>query len=808
MSDASHDPGPAPEAVSAAGLAGVAPLWRRRTLWWPLVFFLAGAVTSGKLYTTIASNENERPRLEAEVTAEQVRLRLEAWTDTHTSVAIHLAEPHYTDSPDYSAVFAFEASSFVHIYSGFQALNLIGPDHVVDTVVPLQGNERVVGLNILQHPEPGVRLAVERSDRTGVICRSPVIDLVQGGKGFATYYPVHDSQGRSLGYVNAVFRIASLVDACLAEQNLRQRFRFTLTEGDVTAYAHNDDGQPEWPCEARIVVRAVDHPWQLRLAPTAEDLDAALTPADEILAVLGVVMSAVLSVLLLNLLRRQQALQESQAKYRLLVEHQSDMVVKVDTEGRFLYVSPTYCETFGKSEAELLGQGFMPLVHEDDQGPTARAMEDLFRPPYTCYLEQRAMTRLGWRWLSWQDTSVLDPQGKVVAIIGVGRDITRRRELEEQLLQSQKLQAIGQLGGGIAHDFNNMLQSMRGNVELTLDELLPGDPHRENLDEIRNTIIKASALTRQLLTFSRQQVLETRVLDVNEVVSEHLRMLQRIIGGSMRLTFEPGGDRLHVNADRSQLEQVLLNFCVNARDATRGAGSVIIRTGLRDVAAGEGDAPGGLAPGSYVTLEVEDDGLGMAPDVQARIFEPFFTTKGDVSGTGLGLATVFGIVQQHEGRILVESEPGRGARFTVLLPRVAGAPAAVREPASGPVAGGAETVLLAEDEPTVRNLAAGVLRGKGYRVLVAEDGEECVRMFRENAGEVRIVILDVVMPVMNGPEAARRIRELDPAMKIMFTSGYAPGKKESGVREFADAPYLSKPYALADLLREVRALLD
>ena len=200
--------------------------------------------------------------------------------------------------------------------------------------------------------------------------------------------------------------------------------------------------------------------------------------------------------------------------------------------------------------------------------------------------------------------------------------------------------------------------------------------------------------------------------------------------------------------------------------------------------------------------------LGMAPDVQARIFEPFFTTKGDVSGTGLGLATVFGIVQQHEGRILVESEPGRGARFTVLLPRVAGAPAAVREPASGPVAGGAETVLLAEDEPTVRNLAAGVLRGKGYRVLVAEDGEECVRMFRENAGEVRIVILDVVMPVMNGPEAARRIRELDPAMKIMFTSGYAPGKKESGVREFADAPYLSKPYALADLLREVRALLD
>jgi len=797
--------------TTAGSLAGAAPSrWRRPVMWLPVAFLALGVAGVASLWNSVQRAERRRVELETQVTADQVRLRLEAFVDARTALVRYLAGIGYETRDEILSRFTEESGSLVDLFPDLQALNYIDPDWVIRIVVPPGPNAPALDQDLHAHPRRGVVEAVARAEREGTLTRSPIVDLLQGGKGFATYHPIRGPGGELLGFVNGVFRVDRLVDTCLAEENLRHRFRFELAEGTgQVAYVHHDaSDRGLWPHTVTLSVRIVDRPWRLRLAPSAANLDRTRTLADEAMAGGALVLVVGLVFALYSLLRRQEALRESRAKYRLLVEHQSDMVVKVDPKGRILYVSPSYCETFGRSEEELLQSSFMPLVHEEDRETAARAMEALHHPPHRVHVEHRAMTRDGWRWFAWSDTAVLDADGRVEAIVGVGRDVTQRRTLEEQLVQSQRMQAIGQLAGGIAHDFNNILQSMMGSYEfLKLDLEREGRAHKD-LEQIGRSLERARRLTAQLLAVGRRQVLEPEDLELNRTVEDALQLLRRAVSEAVNIELRLADEPLFTRADRGQVEQILMNLCVNARDAVDGTGTIVISTSSRVLDAALCADHDGLSPGRYVVFTVEDGGRGMEPEVLERAFEPFFTTKPPGSGSGLGLATVHGIVRQHGGLVLASSESGVGSRFEVLLPAVE-APARTEDgPREEDATGGTETVLVAEDDAEVRGQIARLLEEGGYRVLTAADGLEAVEVLGRHAGEVDLALLDVVMPRMGGRAAAERMRGVRPDIRILYASGYDPeAVGEQSLTEKGDA-FLSKPYRAAALLAKVREILD
>jgi PAS domain S-box-containing protein len=775
------------------------PLLRRAApIILPLLLLVAGASGVYLFWDVIETAERDHVAIEARTTTDQVARRIEAWIDDRTKPLEFMGGGHYADAEAFRAEFSYDARRVVNLNAGIHSIEWIDTAGVIRLSLPESAGVRTVGMNLHDHPDPSVPPLLDHAIRTGRVVSTPAIDLLQGGRGIGVLRALRDSSGRELGFLGAVFRIETLVDACLAEPQLRAHFNLDVLEqdGEVAYSLRSGDETGEAAMVIETPVRVVDRQWTIRLGPSAAYAQAARPMADEWLAAGAMALVALLAVLLHVLLRRQEALQESQARYRLLVEHQSDLVVKVDAEGRFLYVSPSYCDMFGRAEEELLGHEFMPLVHEDDRQSTADAMQGLNEPPHHAYLEQRALTRHGWRWLSWSDTAVVDDSGSIVAVIGVGRDITPRKDLEQQLLQSQKLQAIGRLAGGIAHDFNNILQAMRGHVELLQVEVGHDPRARGDLDVLQQSVRRASDLTSQLLAFSRQQVLSRSVLSVDRVVDDMLPLLRRLLGGGVDLRFHRGGADLLVRADRGQLEQVILNLCVNARDAVAGDGRVTVSTSRR-----QGES------GDRVALVVADDGAGIPADIRDRVFDPFFTTKGVGAGTGLGLSTVHGVVHQHGGEVTVESEVGEGSRFTVLLPLAAAEEAKEKKAPPPPPAGGRETILLAEDEPPVRNLASRVLERAGYKVITASDGMEAVERFQREES-VSLAILDVVMPRMSGPEAAKHLLRLRPGTRILFVSGYAPSEEAKALQETGDAAYLMKPYDGSLLLRTVREQLD
>jgi len=785
---------------------------KRGTRWdtiLPLGFFVLCVAGLAVLYTVQERAERTRLRVETQVTAEQVALRLEAWIGDRLAVVRHLAERLKDLDEVTPETFRETAADYVDLFPGFLALNFVDTEHVIRVTVPGPPNRAALGRDLDEHPEHAVIQAIHRAERTGDLVRSTVIRLLQGEPGFATYLAVRRPDGQLLGFVNGVFRIQTLVESCLAEPGLRERFDFRLIEPDRTlAYgaewtADDHDGQI-----VDVPVDAATRPWhlQMRLAGHATGY-----PLNEILALSGAILAAMVALILRAYLRRRLALMQSRADYGLLVETVADLIVKIDPEGRFLFVSPSYCRLFGKTEAELLGRRFMPLVHEDDREPTTRAMEALAVPPHTAYLEQRAQTRHGWRWLSWSDTAVLDDEGGIREIIGVGRDITDRKNLEEQLRQSQKMEAVGQLAGGVAHDFNNILQGVLGAVALAREEIPTGLSAHAYLDQIQTGAERAAALTRQLLAFGRRQLLRRETVALDDVVTGMLELLRRTLGEGITLDYEPAGHVGPVDADPTQLEQVLLNLCVNARDASAGSGRILIS--LRETVVDErvhGERPE-VAPGRYAVLVVRDDGHGMSRAVQERIFEPFFTTKPAGQGTGLGLSTVFGIVSQHGGFIEVDSDTaGGGTEFRIHLPVSEDAARDEPQPASRvvPVRDRAGTILVAEDNPSVRALTHTVLERAGYRVVATTDGQAAADAFAAAPDEYSLCLLDVVMPQIGGHELVARLRAIRSDVPIILTSGYDEDATTRPDAAGQPVGFLAKPYPPHQLLEHIQAALD
>jgi two-component system sensor histidine kinase EvgS len=395
-------------------------------------------------------------------------------------------------------------------------------------------------------------------------------------------------------------------------------------------------------------------------------------------------------------------------------------------------------------------------------------------------------------------------------------DLTERKKaeadhekLQAQLLQAQKMESVGRLAGGVAHDYNNMLSVIIGYAELAMGSLAPDDPLQDDLGEILTAARRSGDITRQLLAFARKQIISPRVLDLNETVENMLKMLRRLIGEDIDLAWLPGPGLGKVNLDPSQLDQILANLVVNARDAVTGVGTVTIETDNvrfdRDYC---NDHPG-FVPGDFVSLSVSDSGCGMAPEIQAQLFEPFFTTKKQGEGTGLGLATVYGIVKQNSGFINVYSEPGRGSTFRIYLPRHEGEAEDAAAPVDIPIPGGrGETVLVVEDEPSVLKLARKVLEQTGYTVLTADSPDLALALARDHAGTIHLLVTDVVMPGMDGRDLAHRIASGHPEIKILFMSGYTAnviahrGVLDRGVN------FIQKPFSKQELAVRVRRVLD
>jgi PAS domain S-box-containing protein len=402
-------------------------------------------------------------------------------------------------------------------------------------------------------------------------------------------------------------------------------------------------------------------------------------------------------------------------------------------------------------------------------------------------------------------------------VFGFFQDITghRRAEienarLEAQLQQAQKLESVGRLAGGVAHDFNNMLAAILGNVDLALDDVGPADPIRGFLEEIRAAAGRSADLTRQLLAFARKQTVAPRTLDLNQTVSGMLRMLQRLIGEDIQINWRPGSDVWPVKVDPSQVDQILANLCVNARDAIEDVGCITIETANAVMTESDcADRPP-LVPGEYVQLTVTDNGCGMDGDTLSHLFEPFFTTKAQGKGTGLGLATVYGAVRQNDGYIIAESEPGHGARFSVYLPRHAASPVGQTrgERARETIAPGHETILLVEDEPAILRLTRVMLERQGYVVLEARTPEEAIEVAGRHAGSIDLLMTDVVMPGMNGRALANNLLSMRPKLKRLFMSGYTAdiiahhGVLEEGVH------FIQKPFSADGLAAKVREALE
>ncbi len=398
--------------------------------------------------------------------------------------------------------------------------------------------------------------------------------------------------------------------------------------------------------------------------------------------------------------------------------------------------------------------------------------------------------------------------GQLVRVWGTQRDVTEQRHLEEQFRQAQKMEAVGQLAGGIAHDFNNLLTAILGNTQLLLRELPPGDSMRGDVEEIRKASERAASLTRQLLAYSRRQMLQPEVLDLNVVMAEMDKMLRRLIGEHIDLVAVFAPDLGRVRADPNQIEQVIVNLAVNARDAMPDGGKLTIATANVDLDETFAQAHLGSVPGSYAMLAVTDTGVGMDATVRAHLFEPFFTTKEVGKGTGLGLATVYGIVKQSGGYISVYSEPGHGSSFKIYLPRIATpAEAPAGAPKGGP-APGSETVLVVEDEPAVLTLSRRALEAQGYVVLAASDADAALRVVERHGGMIHLLLTDVVMPGLSGRELADRLSAQRPGIRVLYMSGY-PGDAvvQHGTLPLGSA-FLQKPFSPDGLARKVRDVLD
>ncbi|HSW39412.1 MAG TPA: ATP-binding protein, partial [Acidobacteriota bacterium] len=508
----------------------------------------------------------------------------------------------------------------------------------------------------------------------------------------------------------------------------------------------------------------------------------------------------------------EDAIRKSEDHLIRIINNTSDLIFVMDRRHRIILVNDAACGFFRIPREELMGK--TPHIYGDRRLATSlwEEEEGVFNTGKECITEAQFYDSQGdLHTMVTKKTLLTDHEGNK-QIVAISRDITEYKNLQNQFLQAQKMEAIGALAGGLAHDLNNMCNVITGYAELVMEDIAPDYPVRPDLEQIIKAGKKAASLVSQLLAFSRKQIFEPEVLSLNELIEEMKPMLARLLGASIDLATRPHPDLGLVSADQAQIQQVIMNLAVNARDAMPKGGKLTIETANVDFNDTDIEKDPSAGAGPYIMLAVSDDGIGMDEATQAHLFEPFFTTKEPGKGTGLGLSTVYGIVKQSNGFIRVYSRPGKGATFRIYLPRADGEKSAHHAvPAERSEQSGSETILLVEDEQAIRSLVARVLRQNGYTVIEACDGTDAIRLSRECAQEIHMVVTDVVMPGMGGREVVGELGKSRPGIKSLYMSGYPnetifhhniPDEGDEGIE------FLQKPFTTASLARRIRDVLD
>ena len=506
--------------------------------------------------------------------------------------------------------------------------------------------------------------------------------------------------------------------------------------------------------------------------------------------------------------RLEEQIRRAKKEWEQTFDTVPDPVLILDEQFRIRRANRATTRVLGLEFSQLIGQPCYQVVHGRAEPPRECPLQRMLvsGKEARCDIEE---PRLG-KVFDATATPLHNSGSAVLGCVEVLRDISERKRAEEQLRQSQKMEAVGQLAGGVAHDFNNLLTAIIGYSDLLRARLREGDRLRKYVQEIKKAGERAASLTRQLLAFSRRQVMVPQVLDLNSVVGNVQKMLRRLIGEDIDLLTVPGPGLGRVKADPGQMEQVILNLVLNARDAMPQGGKLTIETGNVDLDESYTRSHLDVTPGPYAMLVVSDSGCGMDAETLSHIFEPFYTTKEEGKGTGLGLATVYGIVKQSGGHISVASDPGKGTTFKIYLPRVEESIVPVRASrAAGKSSRGTETVLLVEDDLTARDVVREVLQSRGYTVLEANGSNEALEIGERHVSRpIHLMLADVVMPEMSGPRLADRLACLYPKMKVLYMSGHTDAAVARHVKLSRDVPYLQKPFAAEVLARKVRELLD
>ncbi|MBN1326490.1 MAG: response regulator [Candidatus Cloacimonetes bacterium] len=512
----------------------------------------------------------------------------------------------------------------------------------------------------------------------------------------------------------------------------------------------------------------------------------------------------------------EEALRESQLQYKAVVEDQSELIIRYLAEGTITFINDAFCRYYKCNHKSYQGTNWFTHFTPEKKSSILDKIKTLDSVTPNLVYEDEIIQGKKVNWLEWTHRAIFNEDNQIIEYQAVGRDITDRKlaeaekeKLLQQLIQSQKMEVVGRLAGGIAHDFNNLLTAINGYADLVLKKISASDPIRKDIEVILNCGERASDLTRQLLAFSRKQIVEPKLLNLNSIILDMDKMLRRLIGEDLELITYPGENLLTVKVDKSQIEQVVTNLVVNARDAMQQGGKIIVRTENKTVDQEINSVDKVIIPGDYVVLTVKDTGIGMSDEIKQHLFEPFFTTKDQGKGTGLGLATVFGIIEQNKGFIIVESSPNIGSEFIIYFPAFQEEPQIIERPVKDDeLPRGFETILLTEDEPSIREFVIDILEEFGYKVIGATNGIDALNKAKNLDKKIHLLVTDVVMPNMNGHQLADKIRSLHPDTKVLFISGYTESVAvQKGITEL-NAGFLQKPFSSSDLVNKVRYILD
>jgi PAS domain S-box-containing protein len=507
----------------------------------------------------------------------------------------------------------------------------------------------------------------------------------------------------------------------------------------------------------------------------------------------------------------EEKLRRTEHRYRTLIESIPDIIYTLDLDGSLSYVSPRWEKILGHVESEVLGRFFIEFAPPEDHLFLVRVFKDVRN-------HKRNVENVHWHYLRKDGASrfflgsaapLFDEEGRVTGMIGMARDVTDHKRLEEQLLQSQKMESIGNLAGGIAHDFNNLLGGILGYATFVKRKLSNRDKIYQSIEAIERSAQRAAELTKQLLGFARRGKYQVRPIDCDALIREIVLILRRTIDPRIAIELDPDPRLSLIEGDEAQIQQALMNICLNARDALPQGGTLKIASRNQRMIPDQASRQRGMKEGCYIRLTISDTGTGMSPEVRDRIFEPFFTTKAKGQGTGLGLSMVYGIIQNHGGTIEVQSHTGIGSTFTVFLPAIASAALNGEElPPVPNIHRGQETILLVDDEEIIRELGIDILEDRGYRVFSASEGREAVRIYRERMREIDLIILDVMMPGIGGKETYRQLRAINPQVKVLLSSGYSTNGEVGEILKQGVSGFVQKPYREDELAAKVREVLD